>query len=100
MSRWFVDTTVENLINTVPLFNSVLTGQYRKLRHKPSYSPFSRVSEPVENIVSAFAPLTDDDEDTGFNWDKAIRGAALLGVPIPYSGGKQLLRWIGAFREE
>ena len=98
-----MDTTVENLINTVPLFNSVLTGQYRKLRHKPSYSPFSRVSEPVENIVSAFAPLTDDDEDTGFNWDKFIRGISLIqpfGIRIPYSGGKQLLRWIGAFREE
>ena len=103
LSRWFVDTTVENLINTVPLFNSVLTGQYRKLRHKPSYSPFSRVSEPVENIVSAFAPLTDDDEDTGFNADKFIRGISLIqpfGIRIPYSGGKQILQWLGAFDEE
>lgn len=102
-SRWFADTTIENLINTVPLFNTILTGQYRKLRHKPSYSPISRISEPVENIFSAFAPLTDDDEDTGFNADKFIRGISLiqpLGVRIPYSGGKQLLRWIGAFDDE
>ena len=98
--RWLTDTTIENLINTVPLVNSILTGLYRKARHKPSYSPLSRLFEPVENIISAFAPLTDDDEDTGFNVDKFIRGISLIGIPIPYSGGKQLLRWLGAFDEE
>ena len=95
--RWFGDTTIENLINTVPIFNSILTGEYRKIRHKPSYSPMSRISEPFENVVSAGVSLFNDNEDEGFNWDKAIRGAALFGVPIPYSGGKQLLQWLGMF---
>ena len=98
--RWTVDTELENLLNSVPIWNSILVHLYRGYRGNKQYRSTNRVTEPFEAASKAISSLwgsEDEEEDKGFDWDSAFKAMSLLGVPIPYSGGRQIMQWLGAF---
>ena len=92
---WGVDTIVQNWLNAVPILNSGLVQLYDWYRgNKRIPRGENRVLEPFYAAGKAVKGLFDDDEETGIDWDALAKAAALLGIKIPYSGGKQALRWM------
>ena len=94
-SRWFVNNDIEGILNSVPLFNSFLVPWYRHSRGNKVYRSPNRFTEPLENLQKGFGSILDYDEDKGVDWDSLAKGAAQVGIPIPYSGAKQWARWLG-----
>ncbi len=92
--NWFMDTVTEGWLNAVPLINGALVGAYRWYKGKGQYRNENRMWEPFSAAGRAVKGWFDDDPDTGLDWDAAFKALALWGVKIPYSGGKQWLRWM------
>ena len=97
-SDWTLDTLAENFLNMTPVFNNILVSSYRHWRGKKNYTGPSRLDEPFEalnNVVSRIFGDNSNEDDKGFNWEQGLKAASLLGVKIPYSGTKQLMRFLG-----
>ena len=104
---WGVDTIVQNWLNAVPLLNSELVQLYDWYRgNKRMPRGENRVLEPfyaAGKAAQSFGNLFDNDEETGIDYDALFRAYGLIGlkfpfgvwgVKVPYSGGKQVLRWM------
>ena len=91
---WFIDTVTEGWLNAVPLINGALVMAYRWYNGKRQYRDENRMLEPFSAAGRAVKGWFDDDPDTGFDYDAAFKALALWGIKIPYSGGKQWLRWM------
>ncbi len=85
--RWTVDTVIENLLNTAPILNGILTEWWNYYRgNKRNYTNNNRVFEPFQDIGQWWTSFWDTDNEEGTQWGKLAKGASLLGAPIPYNG--------------
>ena len=92
---WGVDTVFQGWLNAVPLINGVLVQLYDWYKgNNKVYRGENRMLEPFLSVGRGVKGLFDEDEDTGIDYDALAKGAALLGVPIPYSGIRQWARWM------
>ena len=100
--KWLYDSTIEGLLNTFPLFNFFLVNAFRGARGNKTYRAENRWFEPLQTLGRGFfGTQSNTDEDfTGWNLDNIIKGASLLGAPIPYSAGKRLLKFFVGSEEE
>lgn len=84
--RWLVDTVMQNLLNTAPILNGILTEWWNYYRgNKRYYSNNNRLIEPFQDITQWWSSYWNTDNEEGTRWDKLAKGAALLGAPIPYN---------------
>ena len=83
-SRWLYNTSIENLLNTVPFFNFLLVNIFRETRGEKTYSAENRWFEPAQLLKKGFSGINNNDnDDLGWNWESLLKGAALIGLPIP-----------------
>ena len=92
--NWFVNTEIENFLNTVPILNSVLVEWYKASNGKRHYSS-NRIFEPFTDVARWWKSFQDTDNEEGTDWSSLLGGASKLGLPIPYNALKQ---WGHIFR--
>ena len=90
-SRWLYNSSIEGLLNSVALFNFLLVNAFRGIRGEKTYRTENRWFEPAQLLKKGFSGVNNnDDEDLGWNWESLLKGAALLGLPIPTPARKFL----------
>lgn len=93
--RWTMDTVIENLLNTAPILNGILTEWWNYYRgNKKHYSNNNRLLEPFQDIGQWWTSFWDTDNEEGTQWEKLMEGVSLLGAPIPYNG---ITQWMHIF---
>ena len=92
--NWFVNTEIENFLNTVPILNSVLVEWYKASNGKRHYSS-NRIFEPFTDVARWWKSFQDTDNEEGTDWSSLLGGASKLVLPIPYNALKQ---WGHIFR--
>lgn len=94
--KWLFDTNIENLINSIPVFNHLVTA-WRIASGKQAYRVDDRISEPFNSLVRAGKYAGEDNQHA---IEEFLKGAALIGVPIPFSAIRQFMRFIGFGRQD
>ncbi|MBR0168930.1 MAG: hypothetical protein IJQ08_09675, partial [Synergistaceae bacterium] len=98
--NWIAETELSNLLNVIPIANRLFDlGSW--VRGSKRYRAYDRLTEPVERIVKGIQDYGKyDGEFNGQSIENIIHGAALLGLPIPYSGIRQFMRLFGLYGNE
>ena len=92
--RWFIDTEIENLLNTAPVLNGILVDWWQQYRGNKRHYSTNRIAEPFQDIGQWWTSFWDTDNEEGTQWGKLMKGASLLGAPIPYNG---ITQWMHIF---
>ena len=95
--KWFTETEIDNLVNTIPVFNSLITLAVRQFSGRQSYKQGNRLLEGGEALVQAWDYLDPkyEGERNQKALEKFLQGMGLIGVPIPYAGLRQLMHFLG-----
>ena len=95
--NWFSYTELSNWLNMIPIFNRVF-DTVSSLRENKNFRTYDRLSEPIERIVKGFQLFGKyEGERNSEAWQNIFHGAALLGLPIPYSAIREWARLLGLF---
>ena len=84
--NWLKHTTIDGLINTIPVFNR-LADVLRRVSGRKQFKGDDRITEPFTKLANAakYAFSDDYDEDyRGLAIENFVQGLALIGVPIPF----------------
>ena len=102
ISSWFIDTEINALISSIPVFNRIWDGVKAVINHK-HYSPDDRFTEPFTSIAKGLDYYFNPGYEGEYN-DKAVeqivKGLGLMGIPIPFAGIRDFFRFFGAQEEE
>ena len=93
--KWISDTISENLINTAPIFNR-LANLVRTFKGNKQFRTEDRIIEPFEHITKGMKYAFGDDyedDNNGKALEEIMHGLALIGVPIPFAGFREFLRF-------
>ena len=98
-TKWLSETFIDNLISVVPVFNQ-LSDLLRRGMGKKQFRSENRFVEPFTAFYNAYDYAFNEKyngEYKGRAVEEFIKGLSLIGVPIPFSGIRQLGRIFGVF---
>ena len=95
--KWFEETFTDNFFNLIPIANKFIDF-VRQAQGRRASRTESQLLEPASRIYRGIKNWGDEEKGAEAV-ENVIHGLVLLGVPIPYNGIRQWLRFIGAVKD-